>query len=30
VIQKIIKSATGERCADLDEGELKKKNLKKF
>jgi len=25
VIQKIIKSATGERCADLDEGELKKK-----
>jgi hypothetical protein len=29
VIQKIIKSAAGERCADLDEGELKK-NLKKF
>ncbi|XP_034899021.1 putative disease resistance protein RGA3 [Populus alba] len=25
VIQKIIKSATGERCADLDEGELNKK-----
>ncbi|KAI5559624.1 hypothetical protein BDE02_17G124500 [Populus trichocarpa] len=25
VIKKIIKSATGERCADLDEGELKKK-----
>jgi len=25
VIQMIIKSATGERCADLDEGELKKK-----
>ncbi|XP_011011369.1 PREDICTED: disease resistance protein RGA2-like isoform X6 [Populus euphratica] len=25
VIQKIIKSATGERCADLDEGELQKK-----
>jgi len=25
VIQKIIKSATGERCADLDEGVLKKK-----
>ncbi|XP_061947782.1 disease resistance protein RGA2-like isoform X2 [Populus nigra] len=25
VIQKIIKSATGERCADLDEGELEKK-----
>jgi len=25
VVQKIIKSATGERCADLDEGELKKK-----
>jgi hypothetical protein len=25
VIQKIIKSATGERCADLDEGELHKK-----
>ncbi|XP_061947569.1 putative disease resistance protein RGA3 isoform X2 [Populus nigra] len=25
VIQKIIKSATGDRCADLDEGELNKK-----
>ncbi|XP_061947433.1 disease resistance protein RGA2-like [Populus nigra] len=25
VVQKIIKSATGERCADLDEGELNKK-----
>ena len=25
VIRKIIKSATGERCADLDEGELNKK-----
>ncbi|XP_061947428.1 putative disease resistance protein RGA3 [Populus nigra] len=25
VIQKILKSATGDRCADLDEGELKKK-----
>ncbi|KAL9381484.1 hypothetical protein Peur_027141 [Populus x canadensis] len=25
VIQKIIKSATGERCADLDEGELNKR-----
>nr|XP_034902814.1 putative disease resistance protein RGA3 [Populus alba] len=25
VVQKIIKSATGERCADLDEGELDKK-----
>jgi hypothetical protein len=25
VIQRIIKSATGERCADLDEGELNKK-----
>jgi hypothetical protein len=25
VVQKIIRSATGERCADLDEGELNKK-----
>ncbi|XP_034892149.1 putative disease resistance protein RGA1 [Populus alba] len=25
VMQKILKSATGDRCADLDEGELKKK-----
>ncbi|XP_061947471.1 disease resistance protein RGA2-like [Populus nigra] len=25
MVQKIIKSATGERCADLNEGELKKK-----